>query len=107
MDDDGKPIGLENDLKLVKNNDLDGYQLWLTDLFERCLGRTAATLVRVGFPEIEGVTICRVEVGLSPYPVFVNPDGDSNTADFYVRIGNSTRKLSTDEVLKYKETRWK
>ncbi len=106
VDDDGQPTGLENDLSLGKVADHDRFQLWLIDHLQRTLGKTAATRVTVVFEPIDGIDICRVEVETSDRPVFVDTPKGPRTADFYVRIGNSTRRLLADELLRYRETHW-
>ncbi|MEA3501741.1 MAG: putative DNA binding domain-containing protein [Actinomycetota bacterium] len=106
VDDDGQPTGLENDLSLGKVADHDRFQLWLIDHLQRTLGKTAATRVTVDFEPIDRTDICRVEVETSDRPVFVDTPKGPRTADFYVRIGNSTRRLLADELLRYRETHW-
>jgi len=106
VNDQGEIVGLENDLALVKQGDLDRYQLWLTDLLEKTIGKPATTAASVDFPDVAGVCICRVVVESAPTPVFVNPPGGEKQADFYVRMGNSTRQMTTDEVLAYQAVRW-
>jgi len=39
--------------------------------------------------------------------VFVDEPKGGRTADFYVRMGNSTRRLLTDEFAEYQRSRWK
>lgn len=106
VSDLGEPIGLDNDLALVQKGDPDRYQLWLTDLLEKTMGKPAATSVAIDFPALDGHRVCRVEVDPAPSPVFVNPPGGERQADFYVRMGNSTRQMTTDEVLAYQKVHW-
>ncbi|MEA2024289.1 MAG: putative DNA binding domain-containing protein [Actinomycetota bacterium] len=106
VDDEGEPTGLENDLSLGKVADHDRFQLWLIDHLQRTLGKTAATRVTVVFQPIHGVDVCRVEIDASDRPVFLDTPKGPRTADFYVRIGNSTRRLLADELLRYRETHW-
>jgi len=106
VDDDGNPTGLSNDLSLGKIADHDRFQLWLIDHIQRTLGKTAATRITVAFEPIDGVDVCRVDVERSDRPVFLDEPGGQRTADFYVRIGNSTRRLLPDELLRYREDHW-
>jgi len=105
VNDAGHAIGLDEDLTLVKKGDLDGYQLFLTDLLEHTIGKPATASVKVTFPAVDGHQVCRVDVEPAISPVFVDPPGGNKQADFYVRIGNSTRQLTTDEVLSYQKAR--
>jgi len=106
VDDAGSATGLERDLSLGKVADHDRFQLWLIDHLQRTLGSTPATHVSVVFEPIGVVDICRVDVEPSDRPVFVDAPKGPRTADFYVRIGNSTRRLLPDEMLRYRETHW-
>ena len=106
VDDDARPRGLADDLSLMKEPDLDRYELWLTDLLERCLGKTAVASIRVGFEQVDGREVCRIDVAAAPGPVFLDEPGGNREADMYVRMGNSTRKLLTDEALEYVDQHW-
>lgn len=106
VDDDARPTGLDHDLSLMKEPDLDRYELWLTDLVERCLGKPAVASVRVKFEQVEAVDVCRIDVEPSPGPVFLDEPGGNREADMYVRMGNSTRKLLTDEAVEYVDHHW-
>ena len=104
--DDGSPVGLDADLSLMKSPDLDRYELWLTDFLERCLGKPAVVNVTVTFELVANTQICRADVEASPTPVFLDEPGGNREADMYVRMGNSTRKLLTDEALDYSRQHW-
>ena len=104
--DDGTVTGLDDDLQHVKQADTDRFQLWLTDLLLNTLGKTALSDVSVTFPAVGDTVIARIDVEASPRPVFLDEPGGQRSADFYVRMGNSTRKLLTDEVLDYERSHW-
>jgi hypothetical protein len=104
--DDGTVVGLEPDYALMKAPDDDRYELWLRDFLAACLGAPAAALVRVRFEAVGGERVCRVDVPASPNPVFLDPPKGPKVSEFWVRAGNSTRQLRTDEVLDYHRHRW-
>lgn len=107
VDDSGAPIGLDVDLKLMKHPDHDRYELWLTDYLEATLGKPALAFVSTRFEAVGGVDVVALDIEPADAPVFLNEPGSKRTADFYVRMGNSTRKLLTDEFATYRHTRWK
>ena len=107
VDDDGEPVGLDEDLALMKAPDHDRYELWLTDHLQKTLGKPAMTFVSVSFEPYRASTVVVVAVEASDRPVFVNEPKGQRTADFYVRMGNSTRKLLTDEFAEYQASRWR
>ncbi|MGI9584131.1 MAG: RNA-binding domain-containing protein [Acidimicrobiia bacterium] len=107
VDDDGHAVGLDMDLAQMKAPDHDRYELWLIDLLERTIGKPAVAFVTVGFEPFEEDYVVTVRVEPSDTPVFVDEPKGGRTADFYVRMGNSTRKLLTDEFAEYERSRWK
>lgn len=104
--DDGRVVGLGPDYELLKAPDDDRYELWLRDLLSVCLGTPAAALVTVSFHDLDGERVCRLDVPPSPVPVFLNPPKGEPVSEFWVRTGNSTRRLLTEEVLDYHRRRW-
>lgn len=107
VDDNGRAVGLDQDLTLMKSPDHDRYQLWLTDLLERLLGKPAMAFVTIGFESYGGDAVVVVRVDASDRPVFLDEPRGDRTADFYVRMGNSTRRMLTDEFADYQRSRWK
>lgn len=104
--DKGEVSGIERDLKtLGSKQNLDGFQLWLTDLLGNTVGPTAVSNVSVRFEEFPKGTVCRVEVELGKAPTFVR--GRKGEADLYVRLNNSTRLLNTADALDYVRSRWR
>jgi ATP-dependent Lon protease len=85
-------------------HDHDGYENWLTTLFETSIGKPAISQLAVRFEQLEGGTVCRIDVRPSKKPVFVR--SGKAAADFYVRLNNSTRLLNTAEALEYIQVHW-
>jgi uncharacterized membrane protein YeaQ/YmgE (transglycosylase-associated protein family) len=107
VDDEGNALGLQSDLSTMKAPDHDRYELWITDFFDTTLGSPALAFVAVSFEPYDGNYVVLVTVLPSDSPVFVNEPKGNRTADFYVRMGNSTRRLLTDEFADYARSRWK
>ena len=106
VDDDGRPVGVANDLALMKAPDHDRYQLWLIDHLEKTLGKPAVAFVAISFERYQAEDVVLIRIDASDRPVFLNEVKGGRTADFYVRMGNSTRKLLTDEFEDYQQSRW-
>ena len=68
------------------------------------IGKDLGTYLRVTFHEVDGKDICRVTVTPGPRPVFLK---EGNDEVFYLRTGNSTRRLSIREAVQYCKIRWK
>jgi uncharacterized membrane protein YeaQ/YmgE (transglycosylase-associated protein family) len=105
VDDEGRTLGLDEDLKFMKSPDLDRYELWLRDHLTKTLGTAATAGVAVTFPQLDGRPVCHLRVTPSARPVFVAP-GKSQPVQMWVRVGNSTRQLAVDEALSYAADRW-
>ncbi len=105
VDDEGKAVGLQPDYDTLKKPNRVGYESSLTSLLLGAYGKDVSPPFRIYFHRIEGKDICRIAVEPSPKPVFVS-DGSGGDG-LYIRAGNSTRKLSTQEALEYCKVRWK
>jgi hypothetical protein len=104
--DDGSVHGLADDYAVVPRGDRDGFELWLRTLLAERLGRAVTADIGVSFTAFDGRDVCRVDVAPASRPVFVGASGGARTADFHLRVGNTTRRLLTDEVLDYRARRW-
>ena len=105
VDDAGTALGLDDDLKFMKQPDLDRYELWLRDHLSKTLGSTASANVEVTFPVLDGVPVCHLRMLGASRPVFLSP-GKGQPVQMWVRVGNSTRQLGVDEALSYAADRW-
>ena len=105
VDDEGHALGLDDDLKFMKNPDVDRYELWLRDHLTKTLGAPASANAEVTFPHLDGQQVCHVRVLAATRPVFLTP-GKGQPLQMWVRIGNSTRQLGIDEALSYSADRW-
>ena len=92
-------IGLDHDYQRVKPSNGDGFVNWLTTHLINSLGYTSVTRTRARITVHAGHELCRVDVALSPRPVWAKTSkGD---AVFYVRMNNSTRALPEEEIDTY------
>ncbi len=103
VDDEGRVLGIEEDYPFVKNQDRDGWELWLTDLLTKGLGKAAAAEVDTAYAEFDGRTVARLDVGPAVAPVFAEPDG---RPVFLVRINNSTQEMAGQDALAHQRRRW-
>jgi ATP-dependent Lon protease len=107
VDDAGRPVGLGDDFRLAnqKRQDRDGYENWLTTMLAEALGSVATSYLTVSFTEVDGQDVCRIDVRPAGAPVFMR--GQRSDGDFYVRLNNSTRLLTTAEALDYVRSHWR
>ncbi len=100
VDDNGDILGIEKDLRFVRGNSLDQFELLLTRVLTDKIGTEFSPFIRVSFEQIAGKTICVVEVKSSPKPCYV--DGQK----FYIRTGNATRELPMAKAMEYIRLHW-
>ncbi len=102
---DGSVVGLGQDFKLVRPQDADGFENWLTTLFATRIGKTPAADVRISMVPVSGHQVCVVLVDPSAEPIF-DRDG-KESVKFFVRINNSTRDMNVEETLNFARGRFK
>jgi hypothetical protein len=102
--DNGSIVGLKHDYKtLGKKPDRDGFENWLTGLLLDRYKKDVAPHIAVSFHDFAGEDVCRITFKQAHRPVFV-PNGAGEA--FYVRTGNSKKKLSISEAMEYCRQRW-
>lgn len=104
VDDNGTVVGLNHEYKTLTKQGRDTFEAFLTDVLVSSYGNDISPLIHIDFHEINGEDVCRITVGPSPKAVYVHEGGG---AELYIRMGTSTRRLSTQEAVEYSKTRWK
>ncbi|MCP4180695.1 MAG: ATP-binding protein [bacterium] len=103
VDDDGKPLGVENDYSTLKKKDRDGFEQALMTAIASKLGTNICRLALVVFHKVKNNDVCRVVIMPAHQPVYVK---EGNNAKFYLRTGVSTRELNIKEAIEYIAIRW-
>lgn len=97
-DGSGELRGLDRDIATLGRKDLDGYEQLLRQLFNTSLGPENSSQVAVSFPALDGTVACVVRAPRSPRAVYARNGAE---ADFFVRDGNTTRRLNSEETVRY------
>lgn len=100
--DNGTIIGIEYDLQTLTKSTNDGFLLALTDIVKTNLGIECMPYLHTRFVTVESKTVCMVIVKRSAQPVFLESAGH----EFWVRTGNSTRKLDPKAAINYVRLHW-
>jgi len=104
VSDDGSITGLEDDYKILKKKDRDGFEQALVAAVASKLGTDLCQYVHPVFHNTLGKDVCRIIVRPSHRPVYIK---EGNNMKFYVRTGVSTRALNIQEAVEFISTRWK
>ena len=100
-------LGLNTDFNSFGNKPdlMDEFQKHFDTLIENHLGNSAYSLLELYFPEIDGKTICRVDVKFKKNgPIYLKNKGGSE--EFFIRRAASTIALKPSEIIGYKENYW-
>ena len=107
IDDSGIVVGLEKDMRALGRANADRYELFLRDILDSRLSMPTVGIVDIGFDEVDGDVVCMVSVAASGRAVFATPyRGGRDPIEFWVRVGNATKQLHGDDMLKYMSDRW-
>lgn len=92
MHDNGSIVGIEPDYTLIgKRPDKDGFENKLWDMLKTRIHPIPSDEAHITFEVIDGKAICRVDVSKSLSPHYLDKE-------LFVRLGNSTEKLSGPEM---------
>lgn len=109
VDDAGGALGLEKDFRTLGGKpNVDGFELFLRQLLDTHLSAPTAGTVRIRFPSVGDKQICLVAVASAGRPIFAKPaqNTGSSGSEFWVRIGNATKMLHGDDMMRYQEDHW-
>jgi hypothetical protein len=105
--DDGSPYGVENDYQYFSkeaDRNPDGYELWLRQHLVNHFGVVNSPNIRAQFVKLDGKTVLWLRVFAARQACYVT--SDSRQKLFFIRNGNETRALDTEEVVAYHATRF-
>jgi hypothetical protein len=103
VDDSGTTVGLDHDIETLSKKNVDGYELFLRNLLNGAIGADLCTRIGVEFPTVDGTQLCALRVPNAPRPVWINVGNDKV---LYVRSGNSTQPLDSEQAHRYVTSHW-
>jgi len=102
VEDSGKVLGLDDDLKILDNS-RDKFDRTVGALLMDQIGPEHMSFVRMRFDELEGTAIFVIDVDRAPKPAFAKT---SKGKEFFIRVGGATRPLDSEAAMKYIQTNW-
>lgn len=103
VDDNQNMLGLADDISTLSKQNLDGLELHLIEIIKKYIGAGLISHIKISFPTIEEIQICRIKVSKSGKPVFIQNEGKE---DFFVRSGCSSQPLGREEQSAYEKSHW-
>ena len=100
IEDSGQVFGLERDLNLVGGSQ-DRFLQLLNSVVADRIGVQYTPYVAARIDSVEEKPICIVDTSKSTEPAFLS---GHKGREFYVRVGNATRALDSEETLSYIES---
>ena len=101
VEDQGSVCGVQPDLHVLGDSQDRFVQLLSTLIFEH-IGAAVTPNVRQRFETVDDRIVCVVDVERSAEPVFTKTE---KGREFFVRVGNTTRPLDTEDAMRYIESR--
>lgn len=98
VDDDGRILGLNEDIKTLKKPNIDGFENVFNMAFNKMVGVEFRHFIDLAFPEVDGQTVCLVSVKPANQPVYLVHQGQEA---FYIRAGNASQPLSVSTATSY------
>ena len=99
VEDSGQIYGLERDLSAMGHSE-DKFLQVLSSLIADRIGPQYSELVVTKFSIVEGKKVCVLDTSKSSEPVFMK---GNRGGEFYVRVGNTTRFLDSEQTLDWIE----
>jgi len=98
----GNVCGLERDLAAMEGS-TDKFGQLLAQLIADRIGPEYGHLSKVRYEELEGKTVCIVDVDKAPEPAFLTNDKGKQ---FYIRVGNTSRALDPEQMVNHISMNW-
>jgi hypothetical protein len=103
VDDNGGVIGIDKDISTLKKKNIDGFQQLLINLISEYLGAEYSQYINIAFEKVVDKFVCIINIDKAPQSVFVR---GKDTKSFYIRSGNTTKLLNSEEAHNYIQLHW-
>jgi hypothetical protein len=101
--DNREIMGIEYDIETLSKKTVDGFELALRTGIGNFLGGEKSALIGIIIHSIDGRAVAEIVCSPYPEPVILV---DGNKYEFYIRDGNSTRPLNSQEQYNYTKHHW-
>ncbi len=100
-------LGLLNDYKFLKNQNKDGFEVFLREKLSQKIEPDIPGMVKITFEIQDGKDVCLVQVDKADVPMFLKDSiAGRELREFWIRDGNRKRPLSGTTMTNYIYTHW-
>jgi hypothetical protein len=103
VDDNKNILGLDNDLNLLKDKNLDDFELHLTNTINANLNKLCRPFINISFEKINDKYIALLKIKKFNKPVYLKNEGK---VEFFIRSGNSSQPLDISDATTYIRAHW-
>ncbi len=103
VNDDGQPLGIEQDYTGLPKKNADGWENAFNMAFNQLIGAEVRHNIDLDFEEIGDVLVAVALVRPSSIPCYLSFKGKE---EFYIRTGNSSLPLTVSKATRYIQTRF-
>lgn len=102
VEDSGIVCGIDQDLAVLDDS-TDRFGQLLAQLITDRIGPEYGHLAKLRYEGLDGRTVCIVDVDKAPEPAFLIGEKGKQ---FYIRVGNTSRALDPEQVVKHISMSW-
>jgi CheY-like chemotaxis protein len=97
LEDDGNIFGLEQDLSLLSNGNLDKLERTIVDWVCNHIGKIFTQQIKIRFEAIDGKDVCAIDVRKSPKKAWLQKTNEKKL-EFYIRMSNKSEPLEIPDI---------
>jgi len=97
VEDNGNIFGLEKDLSLLKNGDIDKLERTIIDSVCNHIGKNFIQQIKIRFEKIDGKDVCAIDVKKSLRKAWLQRTKEKKL-EFYVRMSNKSEPLEIPDI---------
>lgn len=97
VEDNGNIFGLEQDLSLLSNGNLDKLERTIIDSICNHIGKNFTQQIKIRFEKFDGKDVCAIDVKKSAKKAWLQKTGEKKL-EFYIRMSNKSEPLDIPDI---------
>lgn len=100
VEDNGNIFGLEKDLSLLSNGNIDKLERTIIDSICQYIGRNFTQQIKIRFEKIDGKDVCAIDIKKSAKKAWLQKTNEKKL-EFYIRMSNSSQPLDIPDIYEH------